>query len=66
MIARRALIAAAFSLGLAAPALALPELGRPATAFKAMDATGHERSLSDFAGKTVVLEWTNSGCPYVG
>jgi peroxiredoxin len=31
-----------------------------------MDAQGHERSLADFAGKAVVLEWTNSGCPYVG
>lgn len=66
MIARRALLAAAVALGLAAPAFALPELGQPAPAFRAMDAQGHERSLSDFAGKTVVLEWTNSGCPYVG
>jgi peroxiredoxin len=51
---------------LATPALALPQLGQPAPAFKATDAAGHERSLSEFAGKTVVLEWTNSGCPYVG
>jgi peroxiredoxin len=50
----------------AAPALAAPQLGQPAPAFKAMDDQGHVRSLADFAGKTVVLEWTNSGCPYVG
>ena len=24
-----------------------------------------QRSLADFRGKTVVLEWTNEGCPYV-
>ncbi|THD62774.1 redoxin domain-containing protein [Phenylobacterium sp.] len=66
MIARRTLLAAAFCLGVAAPAFAEPQLGQPAPAFKALDADGHSRSLSDFAGKTVVLEWTNSGCPYVG
>ncbi|MEM1021596.1 MAG: redoxin domain-containing protein, partial [Pseudomonadota bacterium] len=26
---------------------------------------GASVSLSDFAGKTVVLEWTNHGCPFV-
>ncbi|HZV85632.1 MAG TPA: redoxin family protein, partial [Brevundimonas sp.] len=26
---------------------------------------GTQRSLADFRGKTVVLEWTNEGCPYV-
>jgi peroxiredoxin len=31
-----------------------------------MDADGRRRALSDFAGKIVVLEWTNSGCPYCG
>jgi peroxiredoxin len=66
MIVRRTLLAAALALGVAAPALAEPQLGQPAPAFKALDAQGHERSLADFAGKTVVLEWTNSGCPYVG
>jgi peroxiredoxin len=68
MIARRTLLTAAAAMGvtLAAPAFAAPQLGQPAPAFKAMDAAGHQRSLSEFAGKTVVLEWTNSGCPYVG
>src|SRR5215472_1130522 len=66
MIARRTLLAAAASLGLAGPALALPQLGQPAPAFTAVDAAGKQVSLSQFAGKTVVLEWTNSGCPYVG
>jgi peroxiredoxin len=66
MIARRTLLAAAAALSFAGPALALPQLGQPAPAFRALDAQGRERALSDFAGKTVVLEWTNSGCPYVG
>lgn len=29
------------------------------------DSNGNTHNLSDFAGKTVVLEWTNHGCPYV-
>jgi peroxiredoxin len=66
VLSRRMALAGALALGLAAPAFAEPQLGQPAPAFKAMDENGHERALSDFAGKTVVLEWTNSGCPYVG
>ena len=30
-----------------------------------VDSNGTSHDLSDFAGKTVVLEWTNHGCPYV-
>ena len=53
-------------LALAAPglALALPAIGKPAPAFRALDEAGRVRSLSDFTGKTVVLEWTSSDCPY--
>ena len=29
------------------------------------DSNGTEHSLSDFKGKTVVLEWFNAGCPFV-
>lgn len=36
-----------------------------APAFTLVDAEGVERSLADFRGRTVVLEWTNEGCPYV-
>ena len=41
--------------------------GQPqmAPAFTLVDSEGTQRSLSDFRGKTVVLEWTNEGCPYV-
>ncbi|MBX9616318.1 MAG: thioredoxin family protein [Caulobacteraceae bacterium] len=36
-----------------------------APAFTLMDAEGVQRSLADFRGKTVVIEWSNEGCPYV-
>src|SRR5476649_1963031 len=64
----RRLALAAGALALCAPGLAFaaPVLGEPAPAFQAMDADGHTRALSDFAGKTVVLEWTSSDCPYSG
>jgi peroxiredoxin len=56
---------AAFLLAASAPAQAAPAVGQPAPAFTAVDADGKTRSLSEFKGKTVVLEWTNNGCPYV-
>ncbi len=49
----------------AAPALAEPEIGKPAPDFKLSDADGRIVSLSDFLGKTVVLEWNNPECPFV-
>jgi hypothetical protein len=39
--------------------------GRPAPAFTAITSSGETVSLADFAGRTVVLEWTNDGCPFV-
>lgn len=33
--------------------------------FTLVDADGVQRTLADFRGRTVVLEWTNDGCPYV-
>ncbi len=49
---------------LASTANAAP-VGQSAPAFKEMSAAGKEVQLSDFAGKTIVLEWTNDGCPFV-
>ena len=40
-------------------------VGDAAPAFKEMSSQGKEVQLSDFPGKTVVLEWTNDGCPFV-
>ena len=55
---------AAFALS-ATAAVAAPTVGEPAPAFSAVDTAGKTRALSEFKGKTVVLEWTNDGCPYV-
>lgn len=41
------------------------ESGQAAPDFTLKDSTGLEHSLSDFAGKFVVLEWTNHKCPFV-
>jgi peroxiredoxin len=63
---RRTAIALAAAAALVAPAAsAKPVLGQAAPAFAVADADGRTRSLADFRGKTVVLEWTNNGCPYV-
>jgi peroxiredoxin len=50
----------------AEPATAQARIGAPAPAFTLTDSNGRVLSLADFKGKTVVLEWTNHGCPYVG
>lgn len=41
------------------------KVGAPAPAFTATDLSGKSRSLSEFKGKYVVLEWHNQGCPFV-
>lgn len=53
--------AALLSLGLSAA----PQVGTPAPDFTVVDSKGTSHSLKDFAGKTVVLEWTNHDCPFV-
>ncbi len=45
---------------------ATPEVAKPAPAFTAVTAEGESLSLQDLAGKTVILEWTNDQCPFVG
>jgi peroxiredoxin len=40
------------------------QVGRPAPEFTATDSHGKPLTLSQFRGKTVVLEWTNADCPY--
>ncbi|OEZ31608.1 alkyl hydroperoxide reductase [Variovorax boronicumulans] len=46
-------------------AFAAPAVGQQAPDFVAVDTSGAKHKLSDFAGKFVVLEWTNPGCPFV-
>jgi AhpC/TSA family len=48
-----------------AQALAAPTVGQQAPDFIAVDTAGKQHRLSEFAGKFVVLEWTNPGCPFV-
>lgn len=43
----------------------VPTIGAPAPTFSLEDQDGKKVSLSDFAGKIVVLEWTNPDCPFV-
>jgi hypothetical protein len=50
---------------LSVPAAAAPVVGQPAPNFKLADADGKPVTLSDFRGKTVVLEWSNPECPFV-
>lgn len=58
---RRALLAAAPVVLLPTPLLA----AAPAPAISLKDADGRTRTLAEFKGKVVVLEWVNEGCPYV-
>jgi peroxiredoxin len=50
---------------MAGDARAEPRIGQPAPAFTAVDSNGKTVKLDEYRGKTVVLEWTNDGCPYV-
>ncbi len=50
-----------FSLGVNA----MVKPGENAPDFTLKDSAGETRSLSDFEGKTVILEWTNHECPFV-
>lgn len=45
-------------------AVAAPHAGEAAPDFTATDSNGKTHKLSDYKGKFVVLEWTNSGCPF--
>jgi thiol-disulfide isomerase/thioredoxin len=61
----RGLFAALCLSAASAASLAAAAIGQPAPAFTAVDTAGKPVSLSDYRGKTVVLEWVNPGCPYV-
>jgi hypothetical protein len=40
-------------------------VGEPAPDFEVIDANGTMRSLSEFEGQFVILEWLNHGCPFI-
>lgn len=44
---------------------AVATIGAPAPDFTLPGLDGAQISLADYAGKTVVLEWFNPGCPFV-
>jgi peroxiredoxin len=50
---------------LATVAIANAPAGKPAPTFTVTDLAGKTVNLADYKGKTVVLEWTNFGCPFV-
>jgi peroxiredoxin len=52
-------------LVLATGAAAAITVGAKAPAFSLPGADGKTHALADYAGKVVVLEWFNEGCPYV-
>ena len=53
-------------LFIAMPARAEPAtIGESAPDFTLTDTNGKAHSLSDYQGKTVILEWTNHLCPFV-
>ena len=57
---------AALAAAGATPAAAAAVVGQAAPAFTLTDSKGKPHSLADFKGKTVVLEWWNHQCPFVG
>lgn len=60
---RHFLLRLAVLIALIASAFAV-KIGDPAPGFTAVDSNGKQRSLADYKGKFVVLEWHNQGCPY--
>ncbi len=46
-------------------AVADPAVDAPAPAFAGRTASGATIALDQFKGRTVILEWTNDGCPFV-
>ena len=63
---RASLVLAGGALLLPTALSAKPVLARPAPVFSGLDSNGKMQKLADYRGKTVVLEWTNHECPYVG
>jgi hypothetical protein len=73
MLRRRSLLTTLPGLLALGSPLLVPAMAQAATAtvgqkapeFTLTDTTGKPVKLSDYAGKLVVLEWTNPGCPFV-
>lgn len=61
----KSLLVAAVAAAASVFAFAAPEVGSPAPDFTLTDINGQTHALSQFKGKTVVLEWVNPECPFV-
>jgi len=59
------ILGTAIAFAASAPAAAKIATGSNVSDMQVTDSNGTTHNLSDFAGKNVVLEWTNHGCPYV-
>ena len=62
---RLLLTAVALFAGLGLSRAATAKVGQAAPDFTLTDVNGVKHSLSEFKGKTVVLEWVNPECPFV-
>lgn len=60
-----ALIMAALTAGFACRLPGAVTVGQSAPDFTLTDLSGQTHRLSDYRGKTVVLEWNNPDCPFV-
>ena len=48
----------------ATPGSSQAAVGRPAPAFEVIDSSKRKRTLAEFKGKPVVLEWSSTSCPF--
>ena len=62
---RNIMISVLAVFGLSVTSVAAVQVDQAAPDFSLNSAAGSTVSLSDYQGKTVVLEWTNHDCPYV-
>jgi peroxiredoxin len=60
-----AIVVAALLFSEPSHAVSAASVGNPAPAFTLRDESGKTHSLQQYRGNIVVLEWTNSGCPFV-
>lgn len=59
------LATACLALVLCAAVAAAPQIGQPAPDFEVIDTAGQTHTLADYAGRLLILEWTNHDCPFV-
>jgi hypothetical protein len=70
-LSRRAVMLSALAMmgaslyWLPGPVRANAQVGQLAPVFAGTDSQGRVHRLTDYRGRTVVLEWTNHDCPYV-